>query len=102
MSTIWSDKDLFGDKIYYENGIKIGYGQKNLLGYMNYYNADYNYAGCSVNGIVSDSIYYDANNNYIGKSYDGIIDGVKNFYDSSNSYVGYSQEGLFGEEVYSY
>ena len=68
---------LFGEKIHYKNGVKVGESWDGLFG------GSYE--------------HYDANGNHIGSSDVGLFSDY-NHYDNHCNKVGYSNRGLFGTE----
>lgn len=75
MSTkIETIEGLFGEKIHYENGVKVGESWPGLFGgSYNHYDANGNYVGESMPGVFADQVHYDACGRHTGSSMRGIF-----------------------------
>lgn len=93
---------LFGEKIHYQNGKKIGESWPGFFsGSYNHYDVDGNKIGSSDVGIFSDYDHYDVNGEYKGYSQRGILGGM-NHYDEDGEFKGSSYLGLHREETELY
>jgi len=65
---------LFGEKLHYENGVKVGESWPGLFGgSWNHYDADGNYTGESMPGVIADQVHYDAQGNHAGYTMRGVL-----------------------------
>ena len=89
---------FFGEKIHYENGVKVGESWPGLFGgSYNHYDSDGNYEGHSEVGLFNDYNHYDSDNNYEGSSMRGVFGGYDHY--DSDGYAGHTRSTLYGEET---
>ena len=87
---------LFGEKIHYENGKKVGESWPGLFsGSYDHYDADGNKVGHSDPGLFSDLNHYDEQGNYRGYSQRGIFGGMDHY--DEDDHIGYTTDTLFGQ-----
>jgi len=90
-------KDLFGQTIHYEDGIKVGESWPRLLrGSLNHYDAEGRYIGYSDCGMIADLAHHDEYGNYIGETHTGLF-GQKKHYSAERRYVGATWDGFIGD-----
>lgn len=92
---------LFGEKIHYENGEKIGETWEGLFpGTYNHYDTDGDKVGSSTIGLFADLNHYDSDGDYVGDSMRSFFGSMKHY--DEDRYAGYTTPMLFGEETNLY
>ena len=85
---IKSIKDLFGQTIHYEDGIKIGESWRGLFeGSLNHYDTDGRIVGYSDRGMIADLVHHDEHGGYIGETHTGVF-GQQKHYSADHGYFG--------------
>ena len=87
---------LFGEKIHYRNGEKIGESWPGLFGgSWNHVDAEGYPIGSSQVGLFADQVHYDAEGNCTGYSNRGLFGGMNHY--NEDGLVGYTHDTLWGE-----
>lgn len=89
---------LFGEKIHYKDGVKIGESWPGFFGgSYNHYDQSGEKIGHSNPGLFADQVHYNNNNERQGYSNKGFF-GMTNHFDNEG-YVGSTIDTIFGEQT---
>ena len=88
---------MFGQIIYYEDGVRIGESWPGLIkGSYNHYDADGSYQGRSAPGLFGNQVHYNEYGRYAGETHTGLF-GQKVHCSADRGYVGETWDGFGGE-----
>lgn len=96
MSGIDTIEGLFGEKIHYKDGEKIGESWPGFFGgSWNHYDAEGNPVGSSQVGLIADQVHYNADGEAVGYSNRGLFGGM-NHYDD-DGFAGHTFDTMYGQ-----